>query len=52
MTANPEPAAAGRALVAPFPAPGRAIAQAYRELSIAAIGTDAQKKALGDPGRL
>jgi hypothetical protein len=52
VTGNPEPAAARRALVAPFPAPGRAIGQAYRELLIAATGTDAQKNALGDPGRL
>ena len=36
-------------LVQPFPEPGPALRTAYRELALAAHGTDEQKKALGDP---
>jgi len=39
-------------LVKPFPAPGLLVANAYRELHIAATGTKAQRKPLGDPRQL
>lgn len=39
-------------MVKPFPEPGPAIRTAYRELDLAANGTNEQKTALGDPTQL
>lgn len=39
-------------LVRPFPTPARLVTLAYRELDIAAAGTDEQRKALGDVSKL
>lgn len=39
-------------LVQPFPTPGRLMTLAYRELDLAAAGTDEQRKALGDVSKL
>ena len=41
-----------RPMVLPFPMPGRLLALAYRELDMAANGSDEQRKALGDASRL
>ncbi len=40
------------AMTIPFPKPGAMLRQAFKELEIAAYGTDEQKKALGDPTSL
>lgn len=52
MTIDPTASHAKPPLVLPFPTPGRLVRHAYRELSIAAIGTPEQVKALGDTRRL
>jgi hypothetical protein len=52
VTGQPDQGVQIRPMLAPFPAPGATIAAAYRELRKAATGTDAERKALGDPGRL
>ena len=51
MTERPqkEPAPVPRPVVRGFPAPGRQVEHAYRELDIALYGSDEQKKALGSP---
>lgn len=46
------PSTARAAMTLPFPAPGRLITHAYRELQIAATGTKEQLRALGDPNAL
>ena len=53
MTSTPNsPTSRDSLVVQPFPEPGPAIRTAYRELALAAHGTDEQKKALGDPTQL
>lgn len=47
--AQPHPAAHPRALAEAFPAPGRRVEHAYRELEKALNGSDVEKKALGNP---
>jgi len=52
MTIDPTPQRPAAPLALPFPAPGRLLQHAYRELSIAANGTPEQVKMLGDTRRL
>lgn len=52
MTIDPTPERPATPLALPFPAPGRLLQHAYRELSIAANGTPEQVKMLGDTRRL
>lgn len=47
-----EQALGPRLLVRPFPLPGRLVALAYRELDLAAAGTEEQRAALGDISKL
>ena len=49
---QPETRSKSMPLVQPFPVPGRLLALAYRELDMAANGTDEQRAALGDISRL
>lgn len=51
MTERPQPrtAAPPRVLTERFPAAGRRVEQAYRELDLAMYGSDEQKKVLGSP---
>ncbi len=49
MTSTPD---ADRALVRAFPSPGPLLGTAYRDLYIAAEGSDNQKAAIGDPSLL
>ncbi len=46
------PAADGGGLARAFPAPGARLGTAYRDLFLAAEGTDNQKAVIGDPSRL
>jgi hypothetical protein len=48
VTASPTSSPASPVLVKPFPAPGRLVALAYRELDRAANGSPEQIRALGD----
>lgn len=53
MTTRPaSPNPRDQLIVQPFPEPGPAIRTAYRELALAAHGSDEEKKALGDPAQL
>ncbi|MGV1009943.1 MAG: hypothetical protein ACOYBY_15235 [Dermatophilaceae bacterium] len=46
---QPQRAAPARAMIQGFPAPGRRVEHAYRELDIALYGTTDEKKVLGSP---